>query len=226
MKTGRNPARRRHAYIGFRLLVTSAAALLLSACGLPVPHEPEQTSYRLNPVQVAIPGQIENVPSRLGAPILIRLNRVTAANGFDSAAMVYSRDRQTLSRYRDNRWIATPAVLIGDALDQTLQRQSWVAGVLRAGQRLPAKLDVSCSLDRLEHDVEASGGQVHLSMGCLLVSGSGQNVLAHWRFDQEQSIRVNDAEHYAEAAQSLLDKALTALVGQIYQTAFSSPRRG
>lgn len=226
MKTGRIPSRQSFVFPGRRLLAVFAATVLLSACSLPVPHEPEQTSYRLNPLHVAIPAQAENVPSRLGAPVLIRLERVSAANGFDSEAMIYSRDRQTLSRYRDNRWIATPSVLIGDALDQTLQEQSWVAGVLRAGQRLPAKLEVSCSLDRLEHDIEATGGQVHLTMGCLLVSGSGRNVLAHWRFDHEKTIRVNDAEHYAEAAQSLLDQALKDLVGQIYRTAFSSPRRG
>lgn len=226
MKTGRIPSRQSFAVLGRRLLATVAAASLLSACSLPVPHEPEQTSYRLNPLHVPIPDKVENLPSRVGAPVLIRLDRVMAANGFDSAAMIYSRDRQTLSRYRDNRWIATPAVLIGDALDQTLQQQSWVAGVLRSGQRLPAKLDVSCTLDRLEHDVDTSGGQVHLTMGCLLISGSGHNVLAHWRFDREKAIRVNNAEQYAAAAQSLLDEALKDLVGQIYRTAFSSPRRG
>jgi len=199
-----------------RFGIVGLVGLALTACGLPGPHHDQQTTYRLNP----IPAIKQADDARLRSnPIVLRLDRVTAANGFQSAAMMYSRDRQTLARYRDNRWIAPPAVLIGDAMELSLLHQPWVAGVLRGGHRMSALMDIQCGLDRLEHDVLAKGGRVHLSMTCMLLADDSGKSLAHWRFDRSMPIKRNDAEHYADAAQALLDQALKDLVRRVYRQA-------
>lgn len=196
------------------LVILTAFGLTLAACSLPVPHENRQTTYRFNPIPKIKVADTAVVRLK---PVVLRLNRITAANGFDSVAMVYSRDRQTLARYRDNRWIAPPAVLIGDAINLSLLHQPWVAGVLSGGQRMPAVLDIDCSLDRLEHDVLPTGGRVHLSLSCMLVADTSGKALDHWRFDRTRRIAVNDAQHYAVAAQYLLDQAQKELVTRVYR---------
>ncbi|MGC9163678.1 MAG: ABC-type transport auxiliary lipoprotein family protein [Thiomonas sp.] len=185
------------------LLLTGSSALL-GACALPVNRQPVQQTYRLTAADIT------SAPLR--EPVVVQLLPVRAAAGLQSAAMLYSRSPDQLAPYRDSRWLAPPAQLIGDAIAQTLARQPWVSAVQQQTALANARWALHCSLDRLEHDLRGSQGTVHLALVCELANQRTRQIAAHWRFDRVQPIAVNDAAHFARGAQMLLDRALDQIV--------------
>ncbi|MDD4886486.1 MAG: ABC-type transport auxiliary lipoprotein family protein [Thiomonas sp.] len=179
-------------------------SLALAACALPVNRQPVQQSYRLTAPD------IRTAP--LPQPTVIQLLPVRAAAGFQSSAMMYSRSPDTLETYRDSRWLAAPAQLVGEAIARTLSRQPWVSAVQRQAVLVNAPWALHCSLNRLEHDVHGDLGSVHLDLVCELANQRTSRIAAHWHFDGSQAIKLNDAAHFAQGAQTLLDQALKGIV--------------
>jgi len=180
------------------------SCLLLGACALPVSRPPLQHSYRLDAPDVRT--------APLPQAVVVQLLPVTAAAGFQTAAMMYSRSPQTLEPYRDSRWLAPPSRLIADAIAAALRRQPWVSAVQQQTVLVDAPWALHCSLQRLEHDVHGSRGTVRLDLTCELADRHSRGVAAHWRFDGSEPVAVNDAAHFAQAAQVLLDRAVDAVV--------------
>lgn len=183
------------------------ASLTLAACALPVNRAPVQQTYRLTTTE------IRTAP--LPQATVIQLLPVRAAAGFQSPAMMYSRSPDTLEPYRDSRWLAPPAQLVGEAIDRTLSRQPWVSAVQQQAVLVNAPWTLHCSLNRLEHDVSTNPGTVRLDLSCQLIDNPTERIAAHWAFDGAQPVAVNDAGHFAQAAQTLLDQALAGLVDRI-----------
>lgn len=184
------------------------SSLALAACSLPVNRQPVQQNYRLTAPD------IRTAP--LAQSTVIQLLPVRASAGFQSAAMMYSRSPDTLEPYRDSRWLATPAQLVGEAIARSLGRQPWVSAVQQQTVLVNAPWTLHCSLNRLEHDLRSghgmSKGIVHLDLTCELANQRSGRIAAHWRFDGSQPIAVNDAAHFAQAAQTLLNQAIDGVV--------------
>ena len=188
-----------------------------AGCAIQRPAQHAPTRYRLLGVHASVPA-----PGR--APVVVRLLPVDAPQGFDTAAMVYSPAPQRIMHYRDNSWVAPPADLVREALAQTLRRQTWIAAV--ETDAVPAAPDwtLHCGLERLEHDLRGASGEVRLAMDCQLVRGVDGDLVAHWRTDASMHLSTNDAAHYAEAAQTLLDAALrTGMERMAVATSPASP---
>jgi len=192
--------------------VLALSSVALAACSLPVNRQPVQQSYRLTAPD------IRTAP--LAQSTVIQLLPVRASAGFQSPAMMYSRSPDTLETYRDSRWLAAPAQLIGEAIASALNRQPWVSAVQQQTVLVSAPWALHCSLNRLEHDVRAGQGAgqgaehgtVHLDLTCALANQRSGRIAAHWRFDGSQPIAVNDAAHFAQGAQTLLDQAIDGVV--------------
>lgn len=202
-----NPARRfnslrRGALVG----MVMATGLALAACSLPINRPPVQQSYRLTAADIASPP--------LPQPTVIQLLPVRASAGLQSPAMMYSRSPDTLDAYRDSRWLAPPAQLVGEAIAHTLSRQPWVSAVQQQAVLVRAPWTLHCTLNRLEHDVRATQGAAHLDLTCELANPHAGHIAAHWRFDGSQPLAVNDAAHFAQGAQTLLDQAMNEIVQQ------------
>lgn len=192
----------RRGALAFGLILGSLA---LSACALPAGRAPVQQTYRLTAPD------IRTAP--LPQPTVIQLRPVRASAGFESASMMYSRSPDTLEPYRDSRWLAPPAQLVGQAIASALSRQPWVSAVQRQSLLVNAPWALHCDLDRLEHDVQqAQRGTVHLGLTCVLANTRIHRIAAHWHFDGSQPIAVNDAAHFAQGAQILLDQAIEGIV--------------
>ncbi len=189
------------------LALALAAATLGAGCTLSATGAQAQTTYRLLAVPVVVPANAQ--------PVVIRLLAVGAAPGLGGTAMLYSAQPGQIEPYRDSRWVAPPADLIRAAIAQTLSRQSWVSAVEQATPLAPADWTLHCELVRLEHDVFADHGVVHLDMTCQLVQASPRRIFAHWHVDAQQVLVVNDAAHYAQAAQSLLQRAVAQIVTEV-----------
>lgn len=179
-------------------------SLALAACSLPVNHQPMQQSYRLTAPS------IRTAP--LPQPTVVRLLPVRASAGFQSSAMMYSRSPDTLEPYRDSRWLAAPAQLFGETIARALGEQPWVTAVQQRTVLVNAPWTLHCGLNRLEHDVREGKGTVHLDFTCELVDQHTSRITAHWRFDSRKPIAVNDAAHFAQGAQALLNQALVGIV--------------
>ncbi|OIQ76939.1 hypothetical protein GALL_413730 [mine drainage metagenome] len=205
-----NPARRIPRFparLACLLSVGFALGSGLSACSLPAVRAPMQQTYRLLPADIRT--------AALPQPVVLQMLRTNAAPGFESSAMMYSRTADTLSPYRDSRWLAAPSQLIDDAIARTLSRQPWISAVQQRTVLVNAPWTLHCSLNRLEHDVSTNPGTVRLDLSCQLIDNPTERIAAHWAFDGAQPVAVNDAGHFAQAAQTLLDQALAGLVDRI-----------
>ncbi len=223
---------------------TSALVLALcgAGCSLPTASKRAQQVYRLQPVAAeARPAE------RSPRSVVIHLLPVAAAPGLGSSAMLYSegagdgapnaggaspgegaqspvRPGLALMPYRDSRWLAPPAQLIGAAIAQTLSRQPWVSAVETNVRLAPPAWALHCELGRLEHDIDGTRGVVRLELTCQLAGDEPRGIVAHWRFDQWQAVTTNDAPHYAAAAQNLLDRALRDIVRRVRAHVLSGGR--
>lgn len=218
-----------HMSFGRRLGRTVGGLLLVglipTACSLPIKPPSAQETYRLNPV---LSLQSAAITTAQGQPreFLLQMRPITAANGFETSAMMYSRQAQVLQPYRDNRWLAPPADLLTDAMAQTLTRQPWVMGVVPNSAGASVALSVSCDLTRLEHDMTGSSGQVRLALNCLWLDPAAHAVRGHWRFDQTAPVTQNDAAHFAAASQQLVDQVITGVVRRTRQLLLAEPNTG
>lgn len=186
-----------------------AAGLSLAGCSLPIQAPHPQETWRLDaPKVTSAPILAAGQPQQ----ITVLLRPMSAAQGMESPAMMYSRAPQVLAPYRDNRWVAAPAEMIGDALSQTLASQPWVSGVLRTGGPARVQVVLSCSLEKLEHDINGTQGMAHLAMDCLWLDPQTRDIRAHWRFDQTQPLPHNAAADFAAGAQQLLQQAAEIMV--------------
>lgn len=198
-------------------------ALCVGGCALQAANQAAQQIYRLQPIR----DPIVDADSGGMEPQVIHLLPVGAAPGLGSTAMLYSKPEDhgvlqtvntgvALMPYRDSRWLAPPAQLIGAAISRTLARQSWVSAVETDTPLAPATWTLHCSLGRLEHDVLGASGVVRLDLTCQIIRHAPRRIVAHWHFDAKQSVEKNDARHYAMAAQDLLDQALRDMVRRVH----------
>jgi cholesterol transport system auxiliary component len=192
--------------------------LALASCALPqVTRRPAQTDYRLR-----VPQVVQPAPGL--AARTLRLLPVRAAPGLEGVDMLYSPTPLQLMPYRDSRWLVPPAEMIDSALRGALARQAWVAAV--EGGDAAGRTDASlrCRLDSLEHDVYAR--RVELGMRCEIYVGAAQDLGSSWSFEASRPVPVQDAAHYAQATQDLLDQAVVSLLRQTARTLARAPGSG
>lgn len=191
------------------LMAFCAFSLALVGCSLPIQAPEPQNVFRFNSPNLQTPAITAHGKE---AAYLIQMRAMHAAQGFNTQAMMYSRDALNLAPYRDSRWLAEPAEMLGDVIQQTLLKQPWVAGIVPNSASAPTTVNLSCRLIRLEHDLSGNEGKAHLVMTCLWTNPSNRTIEAHWRFDNTQPITRNNATGFAAASQVLVDQATTQIV--------------
>ena len=181
---------------------------LIAGCSvLPAP-DGEPAHWRL------VAPAVEVATDRADPAVAVRLIETRANNAIDRRDMAYSRTPQSLAYYRDNRWIASPAVMLDEILDEGLTRQHWVRNVMRGGARVPTDLALYCEVQQLEHQLEYVDGRVHLKVACSWYRSEDRELIETLLFDQSVDIPRNDAAHYAAGAQELVAAFMTALIRQ------------
>jgi cholesterol transport system auxiliary component len=200
--------------------VALAAGLSLTAgcVSAPEPHG-ASTQWRF------LPAKAQSAPVRDDRAVVVRLIETRASSGIDRRDMAYTTERQSIAYYRDNRWAASPAVMLNEVIDETLTAQPWVRSVIRGGARVPADLSLYCEVHRLEHEVDADGGQVHLRTACSWYRAAERELVSASVFNQRRAIGRNDAAHFAEGAQWLVDRLLAELVRDGRALAVNGPER-
>ena len=205
------------------IAILCVISLALAGCSLPIKPAESQETFRLNGTNLQTADIIDH--GHAGA-YLIQMRSLQAAHGFETQEMMYSRDAQNLSPYRNSRWLSAPADMLGDAIEQTFLRQPWVSGVVPNSASAPVAVNLSCRLLRLEHDLSGNEGKAHLVMTCLWTNPADRTVQAHWRFDKTQSLQTNNATEFAEASQQLVDQAIAQIVEQTRTIISTRPDSG
>ena len=193
----------------------------LAGCSLPIKAPESQNSFRFNSTNLQTPAIVDHGKD---ASYLIQMRTLQAAHGFETQEMMYSRDAQNLSPYRNSRWLAAPAEMLSDVIEQTLLKQPWVAGVVPNSASAPVAVNLSCRLIRLEHDLSGNEGKAHLVMTCLWTNPADRTVESHWRFDKTLPITQNNATQFAKASQELVDQAIKQVVEQTRAVISAHPK--
>ena len=193
----------RRTWIGVSLLMLTA--LTVGCAILPAPGgEPAQ--WRL----VAPTMEVDRASAAPAASV--RLIETRASNAIDRRDMAYSRTPQSLAYYRDSRWVASPAIMLDEIIDEGLSAEPWVRNVMRGGARVPTDLALYCEVQQLEHQLEYVDGRVRLKVACSWYRSEDRELIETLLFEQSVDIQRNDAAHYAAGAQELVAAFMTALV--------------
>ncbi|RRQ23987.1 hypothetical protein D5687_04425 [Guyparkeria sp. SCN-R1] len=200
-------------YGSIRLLVTLGFALLLGGCAVLPERGGEPQQWRLVAPAPVVEG------TDVSDPVIVRLIETRAASAIDRRDMAYSRERQSLAYYRDNRWTSPPGVMLNEIIDETLSTQPWVRTVVRGGARVPSDLSLYCEIQRLEHQLEpgaamTQSGQVQMKVACSWYRAAERQLVEAIIFNETIELEANDAESYAKGAQSLVDQLMTRLAAQ------------
>lgn len=196
-------------------------SIALAGCSLPLKPPESQSTFRLNSTNLQTPAIVDHGQD---AAYLVQMRTLQAGHGFETQEMMYSRDAQNLSPYRNSRWLAAPAEMLSDAIAQTLLNQPWVAGVVPNSASAPVAVNLSCRLIRLEHDLSGNEGKAHLVMTCLWTNPADRTVESHWRFDKTRPIAQNNATQFAAASQELVDQAIKQIVEQTRAVISAHPK--
>ncbi|CAM3660198.1 ABC-type transport auxiliary lipoprotein family protein [Roseateles saccharophilus] len=156
-----------------RLLATTLAALLLSACSL-APVAPAKTVYDLGPAPAA--------PAGGGGPLAWRIADVTAPPWLGGDGIAYRLGYEQALRqqhYRDSVWAAPPAALLTQRLRERLDTPPGCAN-------RPAAL-LAVSLDEFEQVFTSpASSQVVLRVHATLwpAGATGPTLQQHWRLER------------------------------------------
>lgn len=180
--------------------------MLLAGCASVIDRPTESTQWRF------LPAGVESEPLADGRVAVLRLIETHASSSIDRRDMAYAVGPQSIAYYRDNRWAASPAVMLNEVIDETLTAQPWVRSVIRGGARIPSDLSLYCEINALEHEVAEDDGEVHLRAACSWYRAAERELVYASVFNERQTIEHNDAAHFARAAQSLVNRLLTDLV--------------
>lgn len=196
-----------------RLLVALGFALLLGGCAVLPERGGEPQQWRLIAPNPVVEG------ADVSNPVIVRLIETRAASAIDRRDMAYSRARQSLAYYRDNRWASPPGVMLNEIIDETLSTQPWVRTVIRGGARVPSDLSLYCEIQRLEHQLEprsavTPAGQVQMKVACSWYRAAERQLVEAMIFDETIALSANNAESYAQGTQSLIDELMTRLAVQ------------
>ncbi|WP_197408202.1 MULTISPECIES: ABC-type transport auxiliary lipoprotein family protein [unclassified Guyparkeria] len=183
--------------------------VVLAGCSVFPAPDGEPAHWRL-----VAPALEETDPGVSGPAVTVRLVETRASNAIDRRDMAYSRTQQSLAYYRDNRWVASPAIMFDEIIDESLSARPWVSNVIQGGARVPTDLALHCEIQQIEHQLEYVDGRVRLKAACSWYRSEGRQLIDTLLFDQTVGVERNDAEHYAAGAQQLVADFVQALNDQ------------
>jgi cholesterol transport system auxiliary component len=131
-----------------------------------------------------------------------------AAPGYDSAHMVYVRQRLTQEAFADSAWTDTPARMLAPLLVTQLQNSGQFRAVLLAPTAAKAGLRLDTTILRLQQDFLEAPSSVRLTLQLTLMDSSTREVLAWRTVDVVRSAQSEDAAGGAQAAQAAVREGL------------------
>jgi cholesterol transport system auxiliary component len=166
--------------IGFSAVLAST----LGACNVLKPTANQQISiYALNSslsasVTAAAPPVVASAPT-------IIVNPPQAAAGFETAKIIYLRQRHLIEYYSQSEWVAPPAKMLVPLIVESLSRDGSFKAVVTAPSAVVADLRLNTEIVRLQQEFLDNGGpsRVRLTLRAYIMDEKTRKVLAVREFD-------------------------------------------
>jgi cholesterol transport system auxiliary component len=142
---------------------------------------------------------------------VILVSAPTAAPGYDSSRMVYTRDAGSLEAFTHSVWVDTPARMLEPLVARALQDSGTFRAVVAAPSSTRADLRLDCSIERLQQNYLQHPSQARLQLRVTLLDNNSREVLAWQVFDMSQAATTEDAAGAAAATRAVVQKATQAL---------------
>jgi cholesterol transport system auxiliary component len=143
---------------------------------------------------------------------VILISMPTAAPGYDSSRMVYTREAGSLESFTHSVWVDTPARMLAPLMAHALQESAAYRAVLLAPGAARADLRLDSSIVRLQQSYLQQPSQAHFSLRVTLLDNNSREVLAWHQFDITQPAPTEDASGAAAATRAAVQQATQALV--------------
>lgn len=187
-----------------KLLRTLAGlALVLAACGGKMP---ETRFYQLAP-----PPASATAPGTLS----IALEAFETDAGYDDERIVYRTTAYRLDYYQYHRWSATPGTIVGNYLEQALERSGQFRAVSReASDRSPVVVRGRVlAMEEVDRSKTSWLGRLVLELS--LVDTKTGEVLWSEQYEEHEPLRVQSPEGLAEGLSKALSRIATRATPQI-----------
>ena len=211
----------RHGTLGAVLLASAGCGSLLPAA------TPQPAFYTLDSAAktaTASTSVLAGVQADTALPLLV-INLPQAAAGFNSAKIIYFRQRHQLEYYAHSEWVDTPARMLAPLLVAALApyaqtgsanavvpaASALFSAVVSAPSAVAADLTLETQLLRLQQDFGALPSQVRLTLRAHLIDSATRQVLASREYDQTQASTSEDARGGVDAAHRVVDQVLADL---------------
>lgn len=106
-----------------------------------------------------------------------------ASPGYRTSAMIYMRSPYELKAYANNRWVASPAQMLGPLFVQTLLYSSYFYAIVSPPFAGVTDYRLDIQVLKLQQEFMQPESQVRLAVQASLISSDRQRVLASRRFE-------------------------------------------
>lgn len=174
--------------------------LLLAGCSLPISPPPADVTHTLALVTGA------SVSPAAPSGRTLQVMAPGAAPGYGSPAMAYRLSAHELRYYARQRWIDSPARLLGQALVDGLSAGGTL--VLAQGSGMRPDYRLMTELLQLEQDFTVRPSRVRLALRVQLVDVSQRRLLGSQTLRLEQAAASDDPAGGVAAANALLQQVV------------------
>lgn len=203
---------------GRMLTVLTVLSLALAGCSSLFPAaSPQPAFYALQALQGPTPatgaaGQRMTTPtSGARAPVLV-VQVPSAAPGFGSGRIIYTRQPHRLETFARHEWVEAPARMLAPLMVAALQGGGAFSAVVLAPSAAIGGLQLDTQLLRLQQEFGSPPSRVRLTLRAQLIHTSSRQVLATRDFEHLAVSESEDAPGGVAAAQVAVHAVLGEMV--------------
>jgi cholesterol transport system auxiliary component len=201
-----------------RSLWLAGSMLALGGCSALAPSTtPAPVAYTLND---DAPAAAPNLAS--AAVLTLMVNATSAAAGYESQRMVYSREPHRLDYYAHSEWVNPPARLLGPLLARALVTNGAFRAVVLAPGAAAGDWRLDTEIIQLQQDFQTVPSRVRFTLRATLVQDRTRRVLAWREFDASVAAASEDAPGGVVAANTAVQTVLKELALFCAETARSA----
>jgi cholesterol transport system auxiliary component len=199
----------------FPLLLLAAAAALSACAALKPPADDARKTY-------ALEARLPERPPAVRRDVVVMVAVPRARPGFDTADMAYVRRPHEIEYFARNRWLDTPARMLGPLVVEALEQSGSVRGAVYPAGGAAADLRLDLEIVRLVQDFSTRPSRVRFTLHARLTEIATRRLIAAVELDETESAPGDDPYGGVTAA----NRALERLLGRLVDFCASGPAAG
>jgi cholesterol transport system auxiliary component len=169
------------------LMTLAAVSVAMAACNPLKPAADQPLTFHtlnLTTPSEAQSGALATTTSISNLPSVI-INPPHAAAGFETAKLIYLRQKHQLEYYSQSEWVAPPARMLSPLIVERLMRTGSFRAVVLTPSAVQADLRLNTEIIRLQHEFfDATGpSKVRFTLRAYIMDEKTRKVLANREFE-------------------------------------------